>query len=137
MRVFVLPQHIEFGDCDPAGLVFYPNYYRWFDRATHAMFGVVGYTFAQIKRDYGWLAWPLIESGAAFKSPGIAGDDVEIHSSVAQWSSRTFKLSHRVLRDGQLLVDGWELRFLGEPVPGDPHKLRAAVIPDEMKRRFD
>jgi acyl-CoA thioesterase FadM len=31
----VLP--VEWGDTDAAGIVFYPNYYRWFDRAAHAL----------------------------------------------------------------------------------------------------
>ena len=26
---------IEWGDCDDAGIVFYPNYFRWFDNAFH------------------------------------------------------------------------------------------------------
>jgi len=25
---------IEFGDCDPAGIVFYPNFQRWMDAAS-------------------------------------------------------------------------------------------------------
>jgi acyl-CoA thioesterase FadM len=24
---------VQFGDCDPAGIVFYPNYLAWFDAA--------------------------------------------------------------------------------------------------------
>ena len=26
---------VSFGDCDPAGIVFYPNFFRWFDRCFH------------------------------------------------------------------------------------------------------
>ena len=25
---------VEFGDCDPAQIVFYPNYFRWMDAAS-------------------------------------------------------------------------------------------------------
>ena len=32
---------IEFGDCDPAGIVFYPNHFRMFDAATAPTFGEV------------------------------------------------------------------------------------------------
>ncbi len=28
---------VGWGDCDPAGIVFYPNFYRWFDACSHAL----------------------------------------------------------------------------------------------------
>ncbi len=33
---------VEWGDCDPAGIVFYPNYFRWFNQGAHALFGAAG-----------------------------------------------------------------------------------------------
>lgn len=137
MRVFVMNQRIEFGHCDPAGLLYYPHYYRWFDHATHRMFNSVGYFHQQLKEEHGWLAWPLIDTGASFKSPGFMGDDIEIRSSIVHWSGRTFRISHTVWRGDEQMVDGFELRFLGEPVPGNPRKLRAVEIPREMRQRFD
>ncbi len=29
---------VEFGDCDPVRIVFYPNYCRWIDSATRHLF---------------------------------------------------------------------------------------------------
>ena len=29
---------IQWGDCDPAGIVFYPNFFRWMDAATWHFF---------------------------------------------------------------------------------------------------
>ncbi len=33
---------IEWGDCDPADIVFYPNYFRWFDASTANHFQAAG-----------------------------------------------------------------------------------------------
>lgn len=33
---FTLDTFISFGDCDPAGIVFYPNFFGLFDRTFHA-----------------------------------------------------------------------------------------------------
>jgi 4-hydroxybenzoyl-CoA thioesterase len=137
MRTFVLTLTVDFGDCDPAGIVFYPNFYRWFDRATHQMFGAVGYDFFGIKRDLGLIAWPLVDTGAKFLLPASVGDRIEMHSTITNWSAKTFRIAHQARREGQLLVDGFEVRILGEPQADDPKRLRAALIPDEMKRRFD
>ena len=36
-RTSVLPVRVEFGHCDPAGIVWYPNFYEWFDAASHRL----------------------------------------------------------------------------------------------------
>ena len=35
---------VEWGDCDPAGIVYYPSYFRWCDQATYRLFeaGTIG-----------------------------------------------------------------------------------------------
>ena len=33
---------VEFGDCDPAQIVFFANYFRWFDQCTTALFRAAG-----------------------------------------------------------------------------------------------
>lgn len=37
MKGCVHPVLVGFGDCDPAGIVYYPNFFRWFDEATQAL----------------------------------------------------------------------------------------------------
>ena len=36
------PVHVEFGDCDPAQIVYFPNFFRWFDAATFHFFRECG-----------------------------------------------------------------------------------------------
>ncbi len=33
-KSIVLPVHVHFGDCDPAGIVFFPNFSRWMDASS-------------------------------------------------------------------------------------------------------
>lgn len=136
MRIFTIKLRVDFGDCDPAGIVFYPNFYRWFDRATHQMFRDVGYTFFQLKEEHGLVAWPLVDTGAKFLSPASVGDDLELHSGISEWGRKTFRISHQIKRGGELLVDGFELRILGKPADDNPRKLRAVEIPEAMRLAF-
>ena len=32
---------VEFGDCDPAAIVWFPNFFRWIDAASRHFFAVV------------------------------------------------------------------------------------------------
>ena len=33
---------VEWGDCDPAGIVYYPSYFRWCDQASHRLLLAAG-----------------------------------------------------------------------------------------------
>ena len=38
MRSNEIQMTVEFGNTDAAGIVFYPNYFMWFDKGTHWLF---------------------------------------------------------------------------------------------------
>ena len=40
---------VEWGDCDPAGIIFYPTYYRWMDAASWHLFAEAGYSAARMR----------------------------------------------------------------------------------------
>lgn len=132
-KEFVFPVKIAFGDCDPAGIVYYPNFFRWFDAAVHEMFASVGLPADKVSRDTGLVVWPSIDVKATFHSPARYGEAVAVHSHVAEWRSRTFLLAHRIVRADTLICEGSELRFVGERIPGEDYRMRAAPIPDWMR----
>ena len=123
------PVRVEFGDCDPAAIVYFPNYYRWFDQATHALCEAAGYPLADIRARQGWLGFPIAEAGARFRAPASTGDLLRIETRIKHWHDRFFDLEHRVYRADQLLVEGWQKRFIGVTDPAQGGKLRALVIP--------
>lgn len=134
-----MPTHIQsidvgFGDCDPGGIVYYPNFFRWFDASTHAMFAAVGESFEKSRREHGWTVWPLVDAGATFHVPARPNERIEIHSTIVKWTRATFRIEHRALRDATLLAEGWEIRCIGAPHPDDPRRLRAVPIPDALRR---
>jgi 4-hydroxybenzoyl-CoA thioesterase len=127
---------VEWGDCDPAGIVFYPNYFRWFDACTAALFESAGLPLPKLYREHGLKGFPLLDARATFSASSAFGDDLDAESSVAEWSAKTLKVQHRFLRRGTLIVEGWELRICTVPHLDDPARIKAAPIPDEVKRRL-
>jgi 4-hydroxybenzoyl-CoA thioesterase len=126
----------DWGHCDPAGIVFYPNYFRWFDECTMALFENAGVPLPQLYRAHGLKGFPLLDARAKFSAASVFGDWLDCESSVCEWSDKTFKVSHRFLRGGSLMVDGWELRICAVPHPEDPQRIKAAPIPDIVKDRL-
>jgi 4-hydroxybenzoyl-CoA thioesterase len=133
MRASIYRLTVEFGDCDPANIVFYPNYYRWFDAATHHLCKAVGLDWVSLRDQYGVVGLPLVETGASYRQPASYGDHLEIESRVVECGSKTLRLQHLVRRGDTLLVDGFEVRVLGARHPDDPQRLRALVIPEAIR----
>ena len=70
---------IEWGDCDPAGIVFFPRYFAMFDSCTTALFSkALGMSKYQFTRHYKFEGYPMVDTRARFLKPTKFGDDVVI-----------------------------------------------------------
>lgn len=129
--------HIEWGDCDPAGIVYFPRYLEYFDGCTMRLFEQAGLPKAAMIRDYGIVGIPLVNVQARFLAPSRFGDDVVVESCVRHWRNSSFQVEHRLLRGAALAVEGSETRVWAARHPSDPEGLKAIAIPAEVRRRFD
>ncbi len=127
---------MDWGHCDPAGIVFYPNYFRWFDECTSALFESAGLPLPKLYREHGLKGFPLLDARASFAASASFGDDLDAESSVVEWNAKTLKIHHRFLRGATLAVEGWELRICVVPHPEDAARIKSAPIPEEVKRRL-
>jgi 4-hydroxybenzoyl-CoA thioesterase len=136
-EIKTLEVEITFGDCDPFQIVFYPNYFRWFDHATWKLFEAAGLPPEVLRDRYKVTGHPLVKAGAAFSAPTRPGEILTIYSRFARWTARSFEVVHRgVRRDGKLAVEGSETRVLATPDAGSPSGIRAITLPDDIIARF-
>ncbi|MBL8836691.1 MAG: acyl-CoA thioesterase [Alphaproteobacteria bacterium] len=127
---------IEWGDCDPAGIVYYPRYFAYFDAATFALFERAGIPKRTLMERYGIIGTPLVDARAKFVAPSSYGDEVVIESHVAEWRRSSFEIRHRLLKSETLAVEGIETRVWAAPHPDDPKRIKALPIPAEVAARF-
>jgi 4-hydroxybenzoyl-CoA thioesterase len=124
---------IEWGHCDPAGIVFFPNYLAFFDAATNALFfRALGLNKYEILRKYSIAGIPLVDVNARFFIPSAFGDVVTIESTVAEIKRSSFRVQHRLFKGDALAVEGHETRVWTGHDPDDPGKLKSRPIPDEV-----
>ena len=126
---------VEWGDCDPARIVYYPNFFRWFDQATRNLFEASGLGWAELFERYDTRGMPLVDARAQFRRPARFGDTLEIETVLARWGARSFALGHTIRVGGAVAVEGQETRIWGVSDPADPEGLKAGVIPPEVKAR--
>jgi len=118
---------IEWGDCDPAGIVYYPRYFAFFDASTSALIErALGMTKHEYMKAYDFAGHPLVNTRSRFLVPTRFGDDVTIESSVAEIRGSSFDINHRLLKQGVLAVEGFETRVW---VRVDPQTGRMKGVP--------
>ena len=101
---------ISFGDCDPAGIVYYPNILAWVDGAYHHYLRRFGGHFALGQRR-GSTGIGAVDVKCQFKRPLRDGDSVLVDLTAIEWSEKTFVLRY----DGRT-DDG--VHFLAEETRG-------------------
>jgi 4-hydroxybenzoyl-CoA thioesterase len=128
---------VHWGDTDPAKIVFYPNYFEWFDQSTMLLFSSVGLGWDTLMQKYGVPGLPLVEASSKFRAPCRFRDEIVIESCVSQWNEKTVELRHNVTNRGVLSVEGREVRVWVKPHPDDPSRIKAFEIPEEIRKAFE
>src|SRR5438067_10243442 len=102
---------IEWGDCDPAGIIFYPNYFAIFDASTSALIERgLGMTKQAYLRAYDFGGHPLVSTRSRFLLPTRFGDDVRIESTVTAFRRSSFDVRHLLSKEDELAVECLETR---------------------------
>jgi len=128
---------IEWGDCDPAGIVFYPRYIAMFDHSTTLLIEqALGMRKHDLYKAYAFDGYPVAANGARFLKPTRFGDDVVITTRFAAVRRSSFDLAHTLTLDGALAVEGTETRVWVVRDPARPGRFRPQAIPAEVVARF-
>jgi len=123
---------IEWGQCDPAGIVFYPQYFIIFDSATGWLFERTGLKPSALRQKYSIVGLPVVDVGARFNLPCRFDDEIVVESEVGEWGRSSFTVRHRILKAGELAVDGFEKRVWAAPHPEQAGVIKGQAIPAEI-----
>lgn len=123
---------IEWGQCDPAGVIFAPQYMVMFNASTDLLFARTGLSAVEMRRRYRTLGTPMVEQKARFLIACWFDDEITIESEVTHWGRSSFMVNHRVLGPEGLAVDCHERRVWVTRHPSDPRRMKPAHIPAEV-----
>jgi 4-hydroxybenzoyl-CoA thioesterase len=131
---------VEFGDCDPARIVWFPNFFRWIDAASRHFFVACGVPpWHETEKTHGIIGTPLVDTHAKFVKTASYGDTLEIHTSIPEWRGKSFVQRHRITRavaggPPELIMECDEVRIFAARRGGDPTGIRAVAAPEEFRR---
>jgi 4-hydroxybenzoyl-CoA thioesterase len=127
---------IEWCDCDPAGIIFYPRYFEIFDTSTTVLFErALGMNKIDYLKAYDFAGHPLVQSRARFRVPTRFGDEVAIETTLVGIGRSSFKIEHRLLKADTLAVEGFETRVWVIRQSGGK-RLKSQPIPPEVVARL-
>jgi YbgC/YbaW family acyl-CoA thioester hydrolase len=133
--VGVFACQVHWGDCDPAGIIFYPTYFRWMDAACWSFMESAGYGAKRMRAEH--RAMPLVSAECRFLAPAEHGDRCEVRSRIARFGGKSFVVAHQIVRsDGTPLAEGAETRVWGRYADGPGTPMRGETIPEAVKALF-
>src|SRR3954462_6995074 len=123
---------IQWGDCDPANIVYYPRYFAMFDDSTSIMFEASGYSKQDLIHKYGLVGIPMVDTRAKFYIPSTHGDWITIETKVESIKRSSFEVKHSVYKGEALAIEAFETRVLVGRAPSDDSRLKSVPVPAEM-----
>ena len=131
--------NVTFGDCDPAGIVFFPNFSRWMDSASLAFFMQCGVPpWRELEKTRGIVGTPLLEINTKFIKSATYGETLKVTTRVEEWRAKVIVQLHRITRaraDGgvDLICEGREVRAFVKRDEQDRDRLRAMPVPEDIR----
>ena len=137
MKEFINEITVEWAHCDAAGIVFYPNFYIWFDQGTERLFSTNSLSYQELDRDFGISGMPLLENGTSYHHVCKLGVRLRMTSWVEEWREKTFLIKHRIEHiDGPVALEGFERRVMVVEDHDSDRGIRAIKMPEGIRNRF-
>ena len=128
--------YLEWGDCDPAGILHFSRYFVFFDACTGSLFERAGLPWQELFPKYSLVGVPLVEANARFFAPTSFGETVVIESQVSEWGRSSFWVVHRLYSGDILACEGLEKRVWAVRAEGETKRMQSRAIPQEVIERL-
>ena len=102
---------VQWGDCDPAGIIFFPNYLRWVADGLSQMFLELGFDPAKRPEPDIIIGMPSVGCALQFHIPAKVHDRIIHEIRVARIGRKSATFAHRFLRGADCLAAAEETRI--------------------------
>lgn len=124
--IFTVPKKIRFHHCDPAGIVFYPQFFYLLHEAQEDFFARIGFPeHSMINAGYGV---PIVDLKTQFLGMCRNGDDVDITLALSKLGNSSIGMDYEVLGGGQV-----KLRASGVVVYSKVPDGKPVRLPDDLR----
>jgi acyl-CoA thioester hydrolase len=90
---------VIYGDTDQMGVVYYANYFRYFELARSEYFRALGGSYREMERD--GFGLPVVEANCQYKSPARYDDVLKVNTRVSQIRGASLTFEYEIRREGE------------------------------------
>lgn len=131
---------VGFGDCDPAGIVYFPRFFHFFHEAMETWFdAVLGLPYAELigRRK---LGFPAVHTEADFQIPCAMGDEIAVEQRVVGLGRTSIRFAYRVRPAADpaapVRLTGATVCVVMDLDPQRPTFRRAVELPPDLRARI-
>lgn len=119
---------IAWGECDAAGIVYYPRFFHFMDVAYQNLMRKAGFNHRRLLEEFG-VRVPIVDANAKFISPASFDDRLIVEADVVHWGTKSFRVAYQGAREGVPVFEGYEVRVWARIGP-DGAITTAAIAPE-------
>ncbi|HEY4741419.1 MAG TPA: thioesterase family protein [Candidatus Acidoferrales bacterium] len=123
---------VRYGETDQMGVVYYGNYYTWFEVGRVELCRQLGFEYKQMEiEDDSFIV--VAESSCRYRRPAKFDDLLRIRTRVSEAQRRTIRFAYEIIRDAtnELIATGETLHVICDRL-GRPKSL-----PEKYRKYFD
>ena len=122
---------VIYGDTDAGQVVYYANYFRWFESGRRELFRNLRINYAEL--DKKGIITPVVEAHCNYFHPARYDDIVVIETRISEVKEKSIRFDYRIFRKKgrKLLASGYTINvFVSKK------KMKSMKIPDNLRRKI-
>jgi 4-hydroxybenzoyl-CoA thioesterase len=127
MSGFKTKRILRFGDCDPAGIAYFPSYFHFLNGVHEEWWATLGFTWRELIQARR-IGLPTVQLDTRFLAPGFMADELTFSLGLVTLGARSMTLDYQVSRDEMLL---WQATQVIVATSLDTHQ--SIVWPDDVR----
>ena len=122
---------VIYGDTDAGQVVYYANYFRWFESGRREIFRSLKIDYTEL--DKSGIITPVVEAHCNYFHPARYDDIVVIETKIADIKEKSIKFEQKIYRkkDKKLLASGYTIN-----VCVDKAKMKSIPIPVDLRKKL-
>lgn len=126
-----IEHRVIYGDTDAGQVVYYANYFRWFESGRREIMRALGINYIEL--DKKGIVTPVVEAHCNYFHPARYDDVVVIETKVAEVKEKSIKFEQRIYRkkDNKLLASGHTINVFV-----NKKKMKSMKMPLDVRKRI-
>ena len=122
---------VIYADTDAGGVVYYANYFKWFESGRRELFRSLKINYAALHNK--GIITPVVQAHCNYFHPARYDDVVLVETKISEIKEKSVKFENKIYRknDKKLLAEGYTINVFV-----DWKKMKSVKIPEDARKKL-